>query len=130
MRYLELRRCREKNIYMKTIIAGSRDITEYELVVQAIAESGFVITEIVCGMAKGVDMLGYRYAKDHRIPVKEFPADWNTHGRAAGPIRNKEMALYADALIALWDGVSKGTKNMIDLATKQGLRVYVKRVGE
>jgi len=113
---------------MKTIIAGSRDITEYDLVVQAIAESGFVITEVVCGMAKGVDMLGYRYAKDHRIPIKEFPADWNKHGRAAGPIRNKEMALYAEALIALWDGESRGTKNMIDLATKQGLRVYVKRV--
>lgn len=112
---------------MKTIIAGSRDITEYELVVQAVAESGFVITEVVCGMAKGVDMMGYRYAQEHGIPVKEFPANWNKHGRAAGPIRNKEMADYADALIALWDGESRGTKNMIDLANRQGLKVYVKR---
>jgi len=113
---------------MKVIIAGSRDIIDYDLVVQAVAESGFVITELVCGMAQGVDMLGYRYAKDHRIPIKEFPANWDKHGRAAGPIRNKEMALYAEALIAMWDGESKGTKNMIDLATRQGLTVFVKTI--
>jgi hypothetical protein len=56
-----------------------------------------------------------------------FPADWKTHGKAAGPIRNRQMAKNAEALIALWDGNSRGTKNMIETATKLGLKVYVKR---
>lgn len=62
------------------------------------------------------------------IPVKRFPADWDRHGRAAGPIRNCQMAQYADALIAIWDGKSRGTKNMIDEMNKCGKPVLIRRV--
>ena len=110
---------------MKTIIAGGRDITDFSLVVQAVAQSGFNITEVVSGRARGVDTLGENYATLKRIPIAKFPADWTTHGKAAGPIRNTQMAQYADALIAIWDGESKGTKNMINQATKLGLKVFV-----
>lgn len=112
---------------MKTIIAGSRDINNYMLVRQAIAASGFKdqITEIVSGGARGVDTLGERYAKDEGVPVKVFPADWQTYGKRAGPLRNIEMADYADALIAIWDSESRGTKHMIDTARKNGLKVFV-----
>jgi hypothetical protein len=110
---------------MKTIIAGGRDITDYETVVKAIEQSQFDITEVVSGMALGVDTLAIAFANDNNIPVKQFPADWNKHGRAAGPIRNGQMAEYADALIAVWDGESKGTKNMITQAKQNHLKVYI-----
>jgi YspA, cpYpsA-related SLOG family len=113
---------------MKTIIAGGRTITDYSLVSTALAESGFIPTEIVSGMAPGVDTLAVQYATQHNLPLKEFPANWSLYGRSAGPRRNRQMAEYADALIAVWDGESRGTKNMIEEATKRNLQVYVKRV--
>lgn len=110
---------------MRTIIAGSRSITKYSVVRQAIIDSEFEITEVVSGTARGVDKLGERYAKVSGIPIKQFPADWNNYGKSAGYRRNNEMAKYADALIAVWDGESKGTASMIELAEKWGLKVFV-----
>jgi len=115
---------------MKTIIAGGRNITNYSLVLSALRESEFIPTEIVSGIAPGVDTLAIQYARENNLPLREFHADWNKHKKAAGPIRNRQMAEYADALIAIWDGESRGTKNMIEEATKRGLRVYVKRTDE
>jgi hypothetical protein len=115
---------------MRVIIAGGRDINDYSLVEEAVKESGFIITEVVSGMASGVDALGVNYAINNGIRFAPFSADWNKHGRAAGPIRNKQMAEYGEALIAIWDGKSKGTKNMIETATRLGLYVYVKNIGE
>jgi hypothetical protein len=115
---------------MKVIIAGGRDFNNGQSVIYAVSkfekEVG-LITEIVCGMAEGADMMGFNYATMWGIPVKEFPADWNKYKKAAGPIRNKQMADYADALIAFWNGNSKGTMNMIVEATNRGLKVYVFR---
>jgi hypothetical protein len=111
---------------MKTIIAGGRDITDYQLVLDAIKESQFPISTVVCGGAKGVDSLGERYATEMNLQLNMFIPDWDTHGRAAGPIRNRKMAENAEALIAVWDGKSRGTKNMIETARKLGLLVYVK----
>lgn len=111
---------------MKTIIAGSRTITDYSIVKKAIQESGFNITEVVCGLAKGVDLLGEQYAMENKIPVKYFPADWNTYKSSAGPMRNEQMGDYADALIAVYENKSKGTTHMIQYATKKGLKIYVK----
>ncbi len=109
---------------MKVIIAGSRTITDRELVEAAIKASGFEITEVVCGMARGVDTVGFNWARDNNITVKEFHADWVKHGRAAGPIRNKQMAEYAEALIAIMAPNSRGTKNMIETAIKRGLKLW------
>lgn len=111
---------------MKTIIAGSRSITDYKLVSRAINMflDDLGVTEVVSGCANGVDTLGERWAKENSVPVARFPAEWNKYGRGAGPIRNKEMAEYADALILIWDGQSKGSKNMLDVANKNGLRVF------
>lgn len=113
---------------MKTIIAGGREILDYTLVLNAIRESKFDITEVVSGMAKGVDTLAVQFANENDLVITPFFADWNTHGRAAGPIRNRQMAEYGEALIAVWDGESRGTKNMIEEATKRGLKVYVYHV--
>lgn len=110
---------------MKVIIAGSRDITDMAEINAAIADSKFEITEVVCGMARGVDLLGKAWANYLGIPVTQFPADWDRYGKRAGYRRNIEMGEYADALIAVWDGVSLGTKHMIDIARARRLRVYV-----
>lgn len=112
---------------MKVIIAGGREFNDYEAVKQAIADSNFEITEVISGGATGADALGERYATEFNIKLTIFPADWNMHGRAAGPIRNREMAEYGEALIAFWDGQSRGTKNMIAEAKKNDLEVYVHR---
>ena len=96
---------------MKTIIAGSRTVVDIKIVEKAIWLSGFNISEVVSGGAWGVDALGEKIANRQNISIKMFSADWNKYGRSAGPIRNKEMVKYADALIAVWNGKSKGTKH-------------------
>lgn len=68
--------------------------------------------------------MGEFWALHHDIPVKKFPADWGGLGKRAGYLRNEQMADYADALIAVWDGKSKGTKHMIDVATVKELKVF------
>jgi hypothetical protein len=110
---------------MKTIIAGSRSITDFAVVDQTIKNSGYEITEVISGTAKGVDTLGEEWASLNNIPITRFPADWKTYGKSAGYIRNEEMAKYADALIAIWDGKSKGTRHMVNLANKYKLRLYI-----
>lgn len=113
---------------MKVIIAGSREITDYEVVKQAISNAKFAIDRVVSGKASGVDELGERWAMENDIPIIPFPAPWKLLGNHAGYFRNVAMSEYADALIAVWDGESKGTKHMIDIATKKGLKVYVHKV--
>jgi YspA, cpYpsA-related SLOG family len=113
---------------MKVIIAGGREINDYELLLQAVLNAGFDITAVVSGAARGVDTLGERFAKEAGLELFQFPAEWDKYRNAAGPIRNRVMGDFADALIAIWDGKSTGTKNMIDYATKKGLKVYVERI--
>lgn len=110
---------------MKTIIAGCRHINDYEFLLQSILDSNFIISEVVSGKANGIDKLGEQFAHDLNIPVKYFPADWNTHGKSAGYIRNTEMAKYADQLIAIWDNISPGTKHMINIAKQYNLNTYM-----
>ena len=113
---------------MKVIIAGSRSITDYTTVLKAVAQAiynGFVITEVVSGCARGVDRLGEQWAASTDLPVKRFQAEWIRFGKSAGIRRNVQMAEYADALIAVWDGKSRGTQNMIDTARESGLIVHV-----
>lgn len=109
---------------MKLIIAGGRDHNLSQEDFDYLDEIHRVrgVTEVVCGMANGVDMDGYEWAKKNKIPVKEFPADWAKYGKSAGPIRNREMAKYADALFAFSGG--RGTDNMINEATRNGLMIF------
>jgi predicted Rossmann fold nucleotide-binding protein DprA/Smf involved in DNA uptake len=116
---------------MKVIIAGGRDVlgsAADDLVREAISKSGWTnqITNIIHGAAPGIDSAAHRVCEG-LWPVKPVPANWRDHGRSAGPIRNRTMAAMADALIAVWDGKSRGTKNMIETAENMGLKVYVHR---
>lgn len=110
---------------MRVIIAGSRHITDADLLEASVEDSDFDITEVVSGGAKGVDRLGEDYARQEGISITRFPARWERHGRSAGPIRNGEMAEYADALIAIWDGNSSGTRNMLTQAYRADLKMYL-----
>ena len=82
-------------------------------------------TCIVSGTARGVDRIGEQIAADHKLAVARYPAKWKEYGPVAGHVRNGVMAANADALVAVWDGVSPGTKSMIAQARLQGLRVHV-----
>lgn len=117
---------------MRCIIAGSREGIEYQDILSAMVECPWSseITEVVSGKARGVDTMGEQWAKENNIPIKEFPADWNKHGRIAGILRNEDMGRYADALVAIWDGESKGTKHMIDYSKNKGLKVFVYNLKE
>ena len=112
---------------MKVIIAGGRDFKDYDLLCR---KADYYLSrqdeiEIVSGCAKGADKLGERYADERGYGIRRFPADWGTFGRRAGYLRNEDMAIYADALIAFWNERSKGTKHMIDIAEQHGLKVRV-----
>lgn len=109
---------------MKTIIAGSRNIDDYEFLKFVINGCPFQITGVICGLANGVDLLGERYALANKIPIKYFSPDWTQFGKRAGIIRNEKMAENAQALIYIWDGKSRGTKHMIDHAKKCCLKIH------
>lgn len=113
---------------MRVIIAGSRSIASAEIVEKAIAASGFEVSEVVSGAARGVDRLGESWAGARGITVRRIEPDWQVYKRGAGPQRNREMAKTADALIAIWDGKSRGTADMIRTAHKFNLQVYVYRI--
>lgn len=112
---------------IKVIIAGGRNFEDFNKLCQVCDEflQDQNNVEIVSGAYKGADLLGERYAAKRNYPIKQFPADWRLYGKSAGLKRNAEMAAYADALIAFWDGESKGTKHMIELATQACLKVEV-----
>ena len=114
---------------MKLIIAGGRDFDDSAKMIQALEcfdhDEGYI--EIVCGGAKGADSLGKAYAEARGFRIKNFPADWKKHNKAAGPIRNKQMGDYADALVAFWDGKSRGTKHMIEYMESLNKPVFIVR---
>ena len=95
------------------------------------AENG-IKPEFVSGGCRGVDTIAERFCKLHGYPIKVFNADWATYGKRAGYLRNKQMAEYAaetgGSLIAFWDGKSRGTKMMIELATQNKLDVQVEEI--
>ena len=110
---------------MRTIIAGSRGIKRLSVVYDAVESIDWEITEVLSGTAQGIDVLGEIWAIRHNIPITRWPADWKKWGRTAGRIRNELMAANADALIAIWDGESPGTRHMIQHAYGKELQVYV-----
>lgn len=108
---------------MKTIIAGTRTFNDYAKL--SMICKNINITEVVSGTARGADKLGEQYATEKQIPIKQFPPDWDKYGKSAGPVRNEQMAKYAECLVAFWDGKSAGTENMIETAKRNKLEVIL-----
>lgn len=119
---------RERGTGESAVIAGTREIHDFRLVTYVINSSKLNIRKVISGKARGVDTLGELWATERSIPIDDFPAKWNKSGRMAGIVRNTEMAKVATALIAVWDGRSKGTDDMIKKATSAGLHVFVGKV--
>ena len=121
--------------YFRVIIAGSRNFNNYELLKKECdaflsdKKEKYNIT-IISGGARGADFYGEKYAQDEGFSLEVFPADWKKFGKSAGFRRNEQMAEFADALIAFWDGKSHGTKHMIDTATEKGMNVSVVNYGK
>lgn len=120
-------------IKVNCIIAGSRTITNYMVVCLAVARFQIIypeltIVSVTSGGADGVDKLGERWAHENHCGLNQVKALWNLHGKKAGMIRNVEMAKLNEALVAIWDGKSTGTKHMIETAYKHNLTVMVQRV--
>ena len=114
----------------RVIVAGSRDFNNYKWLAVSLDRLLKNITddiEIVCGMARGADRLGAQYAKEKGYHIKYMPADWDTYSNSAGYRRNVQMAEYADALVAFWDGHSPGTRHMIETAKAKKLDIRIKR---
>ena len=122
---------------LRVIIAGSRDFSDYELLkksaIEIITKKTMLpdLTRIISGGARGADTLGERFANEMGLEISRFIPDWDGLGKRAGYVRNAEMAKFAveddndGVLIAFWDGKSRGTKHMIDLAKRYGLEVHV-----
>lgn len=118
---------------MKVIIAGSRSITDdddVDFILNELRADWLPFDQVVSGLAPGVDTIGKDWAEIWDIPVKEFPADWDQYGKSAGFRRNEQMAEYADVLVAIWDGESPGTKDMIQRALDHNLRLFVYTIKE
>lgn len=109
---------------MKLIIAGGRDYApkrkHYRRIVSTLYDRD--VQHVVSGGADGADFFGELIASRHDFAVSYFLADWNKHGKAAGAIRNEEMAQYADGVILLPGG--RGTNNMFEQAEKYGLEIF------
>lgn len=110
---------------MRTIIAGSRTILRMSIVESVMKKAPIRPTVVLCGEAVGVDKLGAVWARKNGIPVESFPADWKKYGRSAGLMRNAQMAEQAEALIAIWDGKSRGAEHMINTAAKRNLPTFI-----
>lgn len=112
----------------RVIIAGSRGFDNYAFLegrMDLLSEDWDEDLIVVSGGARGADKLGEQWAFRARHDVEVIPADWERHGRAAGPIRNEEMADIADAVVVFWDGISRGSKSMISAAVTRALELHV-----
>lgn len=107
---------------MRIIIAGSRSITEKDFQA-AVAKSQLLksATTIISGTARGADQLGETWAKEREIPIERYPADWNRYGKRAGYLRNRQMGQVSDGCLCIWDGISPGTKLMMNISRENGL---------
>lgn len=112
---------------VRVIIAGTRNFSDYPLMKDKLdrLRASIGVFEVVSGGATGADSLGEKYAEENKLPIKRFIPDWDKFGKAAGYKRNEEMAQYADGCIVFWDGKSKGTEHMINLAKKYNIQLSI-----
>jgi hypothetical protein len=116
---------------LRVLVCGSRNFIDVEPFDEVMDEYIGKITTIIHGSARGADMQAHLWGLRNNVPIEEYPADWKLHGKRAGPIRNSQMLLEGapDLVVAFWDGESKGTKNMIEIAEKAGVKTIVIPIG-
>lgn len=115
---------------VRLIIAGSRDFNDYKLLEKEVVSfMGDKCPTIVSGCANGADTLGEQLAEKFRLKLIKIPANWRKYGKSAGYRRNVEMAKISSHCIVFWDGKSRGSKHMIDIATEYKLDLKVVQYG-
>ena len=108
---------------MKLAIIGSRElVVGFDELKKHIGED---VDELVSGGARGIDTCAQRYARENGIKMTEFLPEYERYGRAAPIVRNKQIAEYADEVLAFWDGKSRGTKSAISYFEKMGKKVTI-----
>jgi hypothetical protein len=118
---------------LRVLICGDRNMENNDencgKMIAALEQYEEKIELIIEGGAEGADKLGKIYAEEYKLPVMEFPANWSRYGRAAGPIRNRWMLKFGkpDLVMAFHPNIekSKGTKNMVNIAKKAGVKVRI-----
>lgn len=112
---------------MRLLVCGGRDFNDYNLLWETLDTFKPAITFMILGGARGADQIAEDYAKNTIIDYKVYPADWNTYGKKAGYLRNKQMLEEGkpEYVLAFWDGKSKGTANMIKLAQEANVTVEI-----
>jgi len=123
---------------MRTIIAGSRTARDPYLIDRAIEQAkliGITPTIVLSGGQKtwdrdlrryiGADYLGELWAIAKGIPIERYRAQWSIYGKSAGPRRNVDMIENSEALIAIWDGKTRGTSHVIREAIARGRLVHI-----
>lgn len=114
---------------MKLAIIGSRDFIDYDFLCSTLEKYKPKITTVVSGGARGADKLGEKWANENNIETLIFYADWDTHGKKAGFIRNVDIIKNCDVCIAFWDGKSKGTQHSLSLCEKYNKPTKVIKYG-
>lgn len=111
---------------MKIVVAGGRDFNNKEIIFRCLDSIGIKKEyTIVSGHARGVDTIAEMYAKERGLALELYPAEWDKYGKKAGHMRNHKMALVSDAVIAFWDGSSRGTRSMLNYALTNQLSIIV-----
>lgn len=118
---------------LKIVVAGGREFNDYLLLekeLDSIFKQYHDDITIISGAARGADTLAVAYAVRHSMNFIKMPADWDTYGKSAGYRRNEDMAKFSDVVVAFWDGKSKGTKHMIDIAKSRNMPLHIVRYGD
>lgn len=119
---------------MKWLVTGGRSITDVSLIeehLDTMFKKYGKPEVLIHGDCSGVDKISGSWAEKNKITVKTFPAEWKRYGRAAGPIRNRQMAdecSKEDLCVSVWNGSSSGTKDMLGVCEKKGMKTEVKIV--
>lgn len=118
---------------LKIVIAGCRNYNNYyeakdyiDFCIREIKKNNTIV--ILSGGCRGADAIGERYAIENGYEIRKFVANWDKYGKAAGPIRNEQMAKEADYIICFWDYESRGTKSMIEYAKKYSKPCKIKKI--
>jgi hypothetical protein len=112
---------------MNLAVVGSRSFRDKARMFSVLDALRPEIKSIISGGAQGADCMAEEWAKERGVPFQSFPADWATYGKMAGFLRNVDMVLAADAVLAFWDGWSRGTRHTIELAEKRKKPVTIIR---
>ncbi len=117
----------------KIVVSGCRDFNNYDIAKRFIDACISRVRKehelvFISGGCQGADMLGERYARENGITIERYEAEWDKYGKAAGPIRNKQMAQVCDYVICFWDGKSRGTKTMVEFAEQFGKTIRIKYI--